>query len=274
MSLNIEEVSQIFDDFEDEVMKKCIDECDKSIANILENMKNPQIDSKSYKLNKWFQYVRAVKKELDSKSEEPIPYKQALSEASKRRKTEKNSSLIIQQRKQKIEENRRSVRFTDLTEKTEQLDIEPKVKTKIPVSTNTTEVYIYKFIHNEISIGSSKYVYKSYKDCLCAGLSDYLQYYSKDFNINMINHPSFRTHFYMEKLSYNVKLFFNCWIKKYFDIIYDEDFVELIEDFDIFFLRSIPYNELEYIIQIFETISKNQKNTFPCLKINSKYFVG
>jgi hypothetical protein len=285
MSLNIEEVAQIFDDIEDDVMKKCIDECDKSIADILKTMKNPQVGpikkkkvprkSKSIKRDEWIKYVNSVKNELNSTAAVPISYKEAVSEASKRRKSEKNNFNINKIRKEKIEKNRRSVKFSDEIEETTSVvslvDDPEDVVTSVKINTN---IYSYIFIHNGIHIAMSHYVYKSYKSCLCAGLMDYLEKHSKDFNINMTNHPNFKIHFYMEKLSYNIKLFFNCWINKYFNIIYDDDFTELLEDFNISFLLSIPYNELEYIIQIFETISKNQKNTFPYLEINTQELVG
>ncbi len=288
MSLNIDETAVIFDDVEDE---ESMEDYDASIANILGNMKNSNIIKKKQTVRKpkdifserkpkssrrdsWLQYVRDVKKELDSTSEIPISYKAALSEASRRRNIDKNVSEMNILRQEKVNQKRKSVKFSEEIEVEKEdskiinlvddIDIEVR-----PESKPIVPVYSYRMIYNDTTIGLAHYIYKSYKDCLCVGLIDYLQQFSENFNINNTRHPDFRDEFYMKRMSPSSKLIFNCWIKEYFGIIYDEFFTDEIEEFNMSFLKTFPRCDLEFIISMFEVIAKNQKNSFPYLKIVS-----
>jgi hypothetical protein len=300
MQLNIEETLEIFDDIEDEELKKAIEECDKSIANILGSMKNSNPIKKkkvsrkskgslkplkSNKRDEWIEYVREVKRDIDSKSDSPISFTKALSEASRRRNLEKNISNINDLRRERVNKNRRSVRFSekieevepeiDLTEEPDVIEDKPvivtsEIKSKpqtLPVHPNIIPTYTYRFIDGQKFVGMQRYVYESYKRCLCGSILEYTQSYTNYLNFHWVSSKIFSENTYDAKFTDNVRLFTNCWFYKYFDMVYDEIYKEKIVNLNFDLLDSFPISDLEYIVTFLNVVSKTQKIHFPILEI-------
>lgn len=272
MRLNIEETSDIFDITEDEELKKYIEECDKTIANILGNMKNSDnnIKKKSIKRNDWLEYVREVKKEMDSKNSTPTTFAKAVSEASRRKKLEKNISKLNTSRNERLEKNRRSVRFPEEIKKDEE-EINPiTIKTThktLPKHIDVKITYTYRYIDNEKLSGMSRYVYESYKKCLCIAILDYIENYTRYLDFSWTSSKIFIKDAYSEKFTDITRLFLNCWFHKYFNIVYDDTYKDKIVDLDFNFFNSLDIYELEYILTFLNTVSKTQTPNFPELEI-------
>lgn len=317
MPLNIKETLEIFDEVD---MEKYIEEYDKSMANVLSDMKNtnpikkkkvprkseeiPE-KSKSPKNSSWITYVRNVKRDMDSKRDTPVSFPEAASEASRRRNLSRNISNLNKSRREKIDRKRRSVRFSeeikeiepeiDLTEEpevTEPLEnIVPKQEEKIqefvPVTVHVKSIpqtlqihpdvkpiYTYRLISNQNIVVPCRYLYESYKNCLCVSILEYTQCYTKLLNFSWISTKNFQEDTYEKIFTDNVKLFINCWFHKYFIMVYDDLLKDKIVDLNVQFLNSLQICDLEYIVTFLNLMSKIQKYRFPIIDIIDMGYVA
>jgi hypothetical protein len=257
---------------------------DEFAVNLLKSFKQNS-SSKKKPREEWNNYVKEVRKEMISKSEKPVSYIEARSEASKRRRIQNNISDLNKARKERVENNRRSVKFQEESE-IFIIDSDSENEAEEPEESKSSEeieyydynnfkvqvVYTFKIIHNSF-IEFSSFSYEKYKDCLVGGLLHYLDKYSEFIAFTLFDTTLFKQKTYKEVFSDNLKLFFNSWIFDQINLVFDKNFKDLIVKINYDMLNKFTIPELEYLCFLYKTVVSTQDNKCPYLLITTNGLV-
>jgi hypothetical protein len=254
---------------------------DTDVAKLLTSLKSNSYSKKNPRAE-WNNYDKEVRKEMITKSEKPVSYMEARSEASKRRRIQNNISNLNKARKERVESNRRSVKFQEEPEifvidsdsENEVEETEPKEKIEHYDYNNfkVQVVYTFKIIHNSF-IESSSFSYEKHKDCLVGGLLHYLSKYSEFITFTLFDTTFFKQKTYKEVFSDNLKLFFNSWIFDQINLVFDQKFKDSIVKVDYDMLNKFTIPELEYLCFLYKTVVSTQDNNCPYLFITKSGLV-